>query len=58
MANNGGLGGFFVRWSLDGEFNGFVFWITSETEGGQPFTVSGGQITFLPGTYNNSLTVR
>jgi hypothetical protein len=45
------FGRFFLSYTFNGEFNGAVFWIDSTAP--QPFTVSDGQITFIPGTYTH-----
>jgi hypothetical protein len=46
-----GVGRFYLNYNVDGEFNASVFAI--ENTALQPFNVSDGQITFIPGTYLN-----
>lgn len=57
MEDNGGLGRLFLSYVLDGNFNAFVFWISSSDPTGEPFTVTSGQFTFLPGTYDHFVQV-
>jgi hypothetical protein len=47
--SNSGFGRFFLSYTLNGSYNGFVFWNSSNEP--QSFTVYNSQITFLPGTY-------
>lgn len=47
--SNSGFGRFFLSYTLNGSYNGFVFWNSSNEP--QSFTVSNSQITFLPSTY-------
>ena len=53
--SNSGFGRLFVSYVFGGNYNGFVFWVSSDEP--KPFTVSNGQITFLPGTYNHYVGV-
>ncbi len=50
--SSSGLGRFFLSYVLDGSYNAFVFWISSNDPSGEPFLVSNGQITFLPGAHD------
>lgn len=50
MQGGEGLGRIFLGYVDHGLSNGFVYWIASPSV--EPFTVSGGQITFLPGNYD------
>jgi hypothetical protein len=50
MPGGEGFGRIFLGYTLNGSSNGFVYWIASPSV--EPFTVSGGQITFLPGNYS------
>jgi hypothetical protein len=52
MPGGDGFGRIFLGYVLNGLSNGFVYWIPSPSV--EPFTVSGGQITFLPGNYSYS----
>jgi len=47
--SNSGFGRFFLSYTLNGSYNGFVFWNSSDEP--QSFTVYNSQITFLPGIY-------
>ena len=47
--SSSGFGRFFLSYTLDGSYNGFVFWNSSSEP--QSFTMYNSQITFLPGTY-------
>ena len=45
-----GFGRIFLGYALNGTPNAFVYWIPDSLV--EPFTVSNGQITFVPGNYN------
>ena len=49
-----GFGRIFLNYTLNGDYNAFVFWSSSDEA--KPFTVSNSQITFLPGTYDHYLS--
>lgn len=51
--SSSGFGRFFLSYVFNGNYNAFVFWIGSNNPTGQPFTVSNGQIIFLPGAYEH-----
>ena len=50
MPGGQAFGRIFLGYVLNGSSNGFVYWIASPSV--EPFTVSSGQITFLPGNYS------
>lgn len=52
MPGGEGLGRISLGYVFNGVPNGFVYWIASPSV--EPFTRSGGQISFLPGNYNYS----
>lgn len=52
MPGGEGLGRIFLGYVFNGVPNGFVYWIATPSV--EPFTRSGGQISFLPGNYNYS----
>jgi len=51
--DNSGFGRFFLSYVLNGNYDAFVFWIAGNDPSGQPFTVSNGAISFLPGAYQH-----
>jgi len=54
MPGGEGFGRIFLGYVSNGLLNGFVYWIASPSV--EPFTVSGGHITFLPGNYNYAVS--
>jgi hypothetical protein len=54
MQGGEGFGRIFLTYADHGFSNAFVYWIASPSV--EPFTVSGGQITFLPGNYNYAVS--
>ena len=49
--DNTGFGRLSLSYVLNENYNAFVFWITGSDPSGQPFSVSNGEISFLPGAY-------
>jgi len=54
MPGGEGFGRIFLGYASKGVSNGFVYWIASPSV--EPFTVSGGRITFTPGNYNYAVS--